>query len=67
MNSKYSDVLFDSFRAFFQNLVYLVSIGRVPKKLDIINFTPSASFKMSDFSLFNNTINNAYNGMMTKN
>ena len=59
MNSKYLDFLFDSFRAFFQNLAYLVSTGRTPKKLDIINFIPSAPFKTPDFSLSNNNINNA--------
>ena len=67
INSTYLDFLFDSFRAFFQNLAYLVSTGRAPRKLDIINFIPSAPFKTPDFRLSNNNINNAYNGMIATN
>ena len=67
MNNKYLDFLFDSFRVFFQNLAYLLSTGKASRKLDIINFIPSAPFRTSDFSLSNNNTNNAYSDMIATN
>ena len=60
LKTKYLNFLFDNFKAFFQNLVYLASTGRAPRKLDIIKFIPFAPFKTSDWSLSNNNTKNAY-------
>jgi len=34
LKTKYLDFLFNNFKAFFQNLVYLASTGRAPSKLE---------------------------------